>query len=57
MIFLENQMCPKYSDECFECECNYCVKKKIERCPNSTKDALCYCGACERKLCKSRKKK
>ena len=50
-------MCPKYSDECFNCECSYCVKKKIERCPNSTKDALCYCGACERKLCKSKKKK
>lgn len=48
-------MCPKYSPKEFVCECSFCVKKKIERCPNSTEKALCYCGSCERELCKKKK--
>ena len=23
------KMCPKYSPDCFECECEFCIKKKI----------------------------
>ena len=41
-------MCPKYSPNLFECECEFCVEKKIQRCPNSDLNCLCYCGSCER---------
>ena len=39
--------CKNYQQKNFDCECLFCITKKVERCENSTFDCLCYCGSCD----------
>ena len=39
--------CNNYQQNNYYCECEFCIEKKIERCENSTRSCLCYCGRCD----------